>query len=270
MTFFGFTKILTQLAYPLGIAIALLVVAVVLLRRQRVRAARRLVVVAILLLWIPSTPAISHHLNTWLESLYAPVQVEDSPSAGAIVLMGGMIAPPYPPLEWMDLNDSVDRILHAGRLWRAGKAPILIASGGGGPYTGPVKPADAMADLLVEWGVARDAIVLERRSRNTYENALYSKELLDERGIHDVLVVTSAAHMLRSLAVFRSLGLNAIPAATDFSGGVAVDYANAVLWMPDAGALRATAAGIKEYLGIAVYWLRGWIHLDALRSAMRG
>ena len=123
-----------------------------------------------------------------------------------------------------------------------------------------------MADLLVEWGIPREALVLERRSRNTYENALYSKELLDERGIRDVLVVTSAEHMWRSLAVFRSLGLEAIPAATDYSGGVDISYASPEVWLPSAGTLEGVAASLKEYMGVFVYWLRGWIRSDALRN----
>jgi len=260
MTFFRLTKIATQLVYPLSLAIALVIAAYVLLRRRRERAARRVLVAAIVLLWIPSMPVVSFHLRNALEMRFPPVQPADAPTAGAIVLLGGALSVPHPPLFWMDLNQSADRILHAARLWRAGKAPLVISSGGGGSYTGgPQTPADAMADLLVEWGVPRDAILLERRSRDTWENALFSKELLDERGIRDVLVVTSAAHMPRSLAVFRSLGLNALPAATDYAGGASIDHSNPTVWLPDAGALWATAAGVKEYLGIAVYWMRGWI-----------
>ena len=265
MTWFRLTKILTQLVYPLAIALALLVGAAVLLRRGRVRRAERWLWAGIALLWIASLPALSFQLNDWLEMRYAPVRPEDAPQAGAIVLLGGAIAPPYPPLYWMDLNEAADRIVHASRLWRAGKAPIIVVSGGGGPFTGgPQVPADAMADLLVEWGIPRDALVLERRSRNTWENALYSKELLDARGIHDVLVVTSASHMTRALAVFRTLGLHAIPAGTDYSGGATMLYSNPLVWLPDVGALRASGGVLKELVGIAVYWARGWIRLDTL------
>jgi uncharacterized SAM-binding protein YcdF (DUF218 family) len=268
---FALVKILTQLFYPLCIALALMAIALVQLARRRLPAGRRLLVAALLVLVPPSLPACGFPLLSWLESRYPPVVPESTPSAGAIVLLGGAISPRHPPLDWTDLNGAVDRIFHAARLWRAGKAPIVVSSGGGGPYIGgPQTPSEAMADILVELGVSRDAIVLEKQSRNTYENALYSKRLLDERGIRDVLVVTSASHMLRALSVFRSLGLQAIPAPTDFETGGAIDYTWPSVWIPDAGALAETGVAVKEYLGIAVYMARGWIHLDALQSALRG
>jgi uncharacterized SAM-binding protein YcdF (DUF218 family) len=271
VSFFALSKVLTQLVYPLSIALLLLVAALVSLQRSRVRTARRFLVAAIALLWIASLPVVGYHVLDGLERRFPPVQPEATPSAGAIVLLGGAIAPPYPPRYWAELNGSADRIVHASRLWRAGKAPIVVSSGGGGPYTGgPQTPAEAMADLLVEWGVPRDAIVLERKSKTTYENALYSKQLLDERGIQDVLVVTSAAHMTRALAVFRSLGLHATAAPTDYETGGLIDYRNPTIWLPDASTLSGTASALKEYLGILVYWLRGWIHTDALRSVLAG
>ena len=82
--------------------------------------------------------------------------------------------------------------------------------------------------------------------------------------------MTSAAHMTRALAVFRSLGLRATPAPTDYRTGGLIDYSNPTIWLPDVGALSATSAALKEYLGILVYWVRGEIHTDALRSVLRG
>jgi uncharacterized SAM-binding protein YcdF (DUF218 family) len=264
MTFYRLSKILTQLAYPLSVGLVLIAVAAILLARSRTRAARRLLAAGVALVWLPAMPVCGHQMVSPLELRFPPVQPADAPPADAIVLLGGAIAPPHPPLHWMDLNDSADRIVHAARLYRAGKAPWIVVSGGGGPYTGgPQTPADAMAELLVEWGIPRDALVLERESRTTYENAVNSKVLLDARGLHRVLVVTSAQHMWRSLAVFRSLGLDAIPAGTDY-GSNAVNYGAVLSWLPDAGALRGTTGALKEYMGIGVYWARGWIRSDQL------
>jgi uncharacterized SAM-binding protein YcdF (DUF218 family) len=237
----------------------------VLLWRERTRAARRCLAAGIATIWIASTPICGQQLNAPLELRWRPVAAEAAPSADAIVLIGGALAPPGPPLHWMDLSASVDRLVHAARLYRAGKAPVIVVSGGGGPYPDePVKPADAMADLLVEWGLPRDALLLERRSRTTFENALYTKEILDARGLRRVLVVTSAQHMWRTLAVFRSLDIDAIPAGTDYAKNTGVDLATPGAWLPDAGVLRTTTMALKEYMGIAVYWARGQIRWDAL------
>jgi uncharacterized SAM-binding protein YcdF (DUF218 family) len=263
MISYRMTKLLTQLAYPLCVGLLLSLIGLILLWRGRTRAARACLVAGIAGVWVPSLPVVGFHLNSPLELRYAPVQPADAPSADAIVLLGGAISPPHPPLHWMNLNESVDRLVHAARLYRAGKAPLIVVSGGGGHRQGQQRPADAMADLLVEWGLPREALLLERRSRNTWENALYTKELLDARGIHRVLVVTSAKHMWRSLAVFRTLGLDAIPAGTDYSGN-RIDYASPMAWLPDAGALHGSSGALKEYLGIFVYWLRGQIRWDAL------
>jgi uncharacterized SAM-binding protein YcdF (DUF218 family) len=192
------------------------------------------------------------------------VSPEQAPSASAIVLLGDGVAPGMPPRNWADLYDSADRIVHASRLFRAGKAPLVVAAGGSGWRSAAAqKPADAMADLLVEWGVPRDAILLERESRTTYENAIYTRKLLEARGIDGpVLLVTSAAHMWRSMAVFESAGMRAIPAATDYEPA-GIDLGDPRIWLPDVDALQDANGAIKEYLGVLVYRLRGQIHAGA-------
>jgi uncharacterized SAM-binding protein YcdF (DUF218 family) len=108
-----------------------------------------------------------------------------------------------------------------GTALSAGKARFVIASGGA-LRKGPAETY-AMAALLTAWGVPQEAIILETASRNTYENAINSKRLLEAHGLHQVLLVTSALHMPRALALFRALGIDAGPAPTDFevveSGG---------------------------------------------------
>lgn len=253
------SKLLTRLASPLPIALLLLLVAFVLLARGRTRTARCWLGAGLGLLWIASTPVVSFHAVHSLEAPFPAVAIADTPAADAIVLLGGGLSPPRAPHQRIELNEAVDRIFHAAHLLRAGKAPFVIASGGGVDYTeGMPRPADSMGDVLVELGVPRDAVVLERQSRTTAENALYSKPLLEERGAHRILLVTSAAHMRRSVAVFRSLGFEVIPAPTDFAT-TTVDYANLGAWIPDPGALTSTTAALKEYAGILVYRLRGQI-----------
>lgn len=260
MNGFLLTKIATQLVYPLSISIALSVVGLVSLARGRSRRAGVLLGLSLAILWVAATPVVGFAVKESLEARYAPVPPEQAQSAAAIVLLGDAVAPGTPPRNWPDLNESADRIVHASRLYRAGKAPFVVATGGGDASSTAVqKPADTTADLLVEWGVPRDAILLERESRTTYENAFYTRKMLEARGIDGpVLLVTSAAHMRRSMAVFESAGLRAIPAATDYGPG-RIDLGDPRVWLPDAGALYGTNGAIKEYLGMLVYRLRGQI-----------
>lgn len=258
------SKLLTRLASPLPIGLLLLCIATLMLSRGSARAARRWLGAGLLLLWIASTPVVAFHAIRSLEARYPAVSIAETPDADAIVLLGGGLTPPRPPHERIELNEAVDRIFHAAHLLRAGKAPLVLVSGGGADYRDDQqRPADSMADVLVELGVPREALVLERRSRTTAENARFSKPLLDERGAHRILLVTSAVHMRRSAAVFRSLGFDVIPAPADFATTTA-NYANPGAWIPDPGALVGTTAALKEYAGILVYWLRGEIHSDAL------
>jgi len=249
------SKLATQLAYPLDLALFLAALGAALAWRGRARAGAALVAVAVVGLWMASAPALVIPLMRAVESRYAEVPPEDAPVAGAIVLLGGGVHP-YDPSQHRSpqLNAAGDRVLHAARLYRAGKAPLVIATGaalGEGPE---LAQAEAAARLLVEAGVPRDAIVSEPRSRTTWEDARFVKELVDARGIRDVLLVTSALHMPRALSVFERFGVHAIPAPTDFEADAV--RTGLLGWLPDVGALDMTSRVYKEYLGALVYALR--------------
>ena len=250
-------KILTQLAYPFNLSLALLLVAAILLwRRQQL--GLPVLGFALVWLWFWAMPMISHTLWLSLEKPFSDEPVETLQQADAIVVLGGGIRPAMPPrFAYPDLYSYADRIWHAARIYRSGKAPRVIVSGGNLPWLGERQTeAEAMRSVLIELGVASEAIVLERDSRSTRENAAYTARLLSELGIERVLLVTSAFHMQRALASFRAVGIDAIPAPTDFQA-VPEDQ-HLLRWLPDIGALLASSIAIKEYLGLWVYRWRGW------------
>ncbi|NLW71329.1 MAG: YdcF family protein, partial [Chloroflexi bacterium] len=116
-------------------------------------------------------------------------------------------------------------------------------------------------------GVPENALILENESQNTYENALKAKEILTELEIEQILLVTSAMHMPRSVALFEKQGFEVIPLPVDFSvtqndsaekqnGG----WVNRVLnVIPSASNLALTTSALKEYLGMLIYTLQGWM-----------
>jgi uncharacterized SAM-binding protein YcdF (DUF218 family) len=167
-----------------------------------------------------------------------------------------------------DLSGASDRVWHAARLYEAGKAPLVIASGGTLPWKDQVfREAPVMKQLLTSWGVPADSILLESESANTYQNAVHTAELLAERGLERVLLVTSALHMRRALATFRSAGVTALPTPTDYR--VVEGPVTLLDLFPSAGALDGSTAAIREYVGYVVYDWRGWI-AGRMRSGAHG
>ena len=165
------------------------------------------------------------------------------------------------------MSEEGDRVFYGAQLYREGKAPIVIASGGRIEWKGSGPPESGdIAVILETLGVPKEAIIEEPRSLNTYENALYVRQILQEKGIKRVLLVTSAMHMPRSLLIFKRQGIEAIPAPTDFlvteadinetSSTPQAILLNAV---PDADNLYKTTRALKEYLGRVVYSLKGWL-----------
>jgi len=124
-----------------------------------------------------------------------------------------------------------------------------------------------MAEVLFLTGVPREDVWLQGRSQNTYEDALYCAELLSEKGVQRVLLVTSAMHMPRSVALFEKQGIEVVPAPTDFkvteaiwadlTGGTPQEII--ISFIPNVSNLSLTSAALKEYLGFWVYRLRGWV-----------
>ncbi len=209
---FFLSKLLPVFVYPLGAAIVLALVALILSIANFRRVSRVLLGATVLGLWIASTPAFSDWLALRLEMQHPPRLSVDFAPVDAIVLLGGIISQPLPPRVSADLGEPADRLLLALRLYRIGKAPHIVITGGNLPWQTAVKPeSELLADLLVELGVPRSALTLDRESRNTYENAQNTARIFAEEGWKSGILVTSGMHMPRALATFRKAGLNLAP-----------------------------------------------------------
>ncbi len=253
------SKILPLFVYPLNVSLALGVVGLCLAAVGRRRAAVWAGAGAVVILWVASTPWTAMLLLGELERRYPPVATDALPRADAIVLLGGGLGLPLPPRQSADLNNYADRVLYAARLFRAGIAPRVIVSGGNVfPQSGVAAEAHYAAELLGEWGVPAAAILTETTSRNTYENALQTRQLLNRHNLERVLLVTSGFHMPRALAVFTSAGVVAAPAVSDVIM-VRHDAPGVLRFIPNASALETTTLACKEYLGLMVYRWRGWL-----------
>lgn len=262
--FLFLSKLLPLFIYPLGLACVLLILALVLIWR-RPRWAAGAIAGALTLLLLGSNTWVSDRLVRSLEWQYQPL--DPVPEAEAIVVLGGATRPPVAPRPWVEISEAGDRVLYSAWLYNQGKAPVMIMSGGRIDWKegGPPESSD-MAILAEVMGVPKDAILQDPTSLNTYQNAVNVKQILQNRDIDEILLVTSAMHMPRSLMIFKKLGINAIPTPTDYQittqwqqVGSTTREARLLSLLPDAEKLYYLSRAMKEYIGIVIYRLRGWL-----------
>ncbi|HRQ39551.1 MAG TPA: YdcF family protein [Chloroflexota bacterium] len=260
--FFFLSKTLPLFIYPIGLVCILLIVAVFLWRRRGWQTA--VLLTAFFLLYLAANPLVSLWLARSLEWRYLPP--DPLPQVDVIVVLGGSTTIAGYPQTTVGLNDAADRLWYAAWLYHEGAADRLLLTGGKLPGNA-ISEAERMAEALRLMGVPDEAMLLEAESMNTYENAVFSKTMLQAHDMETVLLVTSAIHMPRSVAIFTKQGIEVIPAPTDYEF-VQPDWeegenAGWFYWglslLPDADALELTTSGLKEYVGILIYRLRGWL-----------
>jgi uncharacterized SAM-binding protein YcdF (DUF218 family) len=244
MTSLFLAKLLPIFVYPLGAAILVGALALALSFTNWRRIGQALLGLALLTLWIAATPICANWLNWRLQSELAPLSVSPLPQSDVIVLLGG-IGP-------------LDRIVDTLRVYRAGKAPLIVISGGNQPWRACAVPeAESISDVLVGLGIPFSALILETQSRNTRENAVNTAAIFKAHGWRTGLLVTSGAHMPRALAAFQKMGISLVPAVTNTYAGPP-QVVSLLDLLPDAKALARTTSAIKEMIGLCVYRFRGW------------
>jgi uncharacterized SAM-binding protein YcdF (DUF218 family) len=252
------SKLLPVFVYPLGLAIFIGLATLILLLFRFYRTAAALLALSLALLWLGSTPLFANWLFSRLETEYPAVSIEGLPKADVVIVLGGILGQPTPPREAPVASPTYDRLLQTARIYRAGKVNAVLVSGGNLPWTGGYEPESVLiADLLVELGVPRDAIVLDTESANTHENAVNSAAIMHQRNWRTALLVTSGAHMPRAMATFRRAGVNPIAAPADVEV-TDPSFETLLDLMPDSGALHRTTGALKEYLGFLAYRVFGW------------
>ena len=262
--FLYLSKLLPLFFYPLGLACLSLVAALIFLQK-RPPIAGFCIALALLVLLLSSNGWIPLYLVKSLEWQHLPPR--ELPTAEAIVVLGGSTRSAYPPRPTVDLQEQGDRVIYAAQLYRQQKAPLIILSGGriGWMGSGAAEAKD-MATILTSIGIPSEALIEEPDSLNTYQNAVNVKKILVERNIQKVLLVTSAMHMPRSLLIFKKQTIDAIPAPTDFlvSEGElaelsATPKAAILSLIPKSDRLDKFTNAVKEYIGLVIYRLRGWL-----------
>jgi uncharacterized SAM-binding protein YcdF (DUF218 family) len=240
--------------YPVGLSITLLIVGSIFIVRRRMKIGTIFALAALACMILFSSTFVSRALMRGLETQYE--QKTDYPQVSAIVLLTGSPQPPIPPRHYVEAGAAADRMLHAVRLLKQGKAPVLVITGTCASCIGKRTDTEASLtkQLISELCSAKDEqIVLEEQARTTREHGIYCKKLFeDHHWAKSVILVTSAYHMPRSVAIFKKQGFTVFPAPTDFH------FDNTIIksvydFFPTSTALDLSTTALHEYYGMIGY-----------------
>ena len=178
------------------------------------------------------------------------------------VILGGVTKPGRGPGDRVYFDRGADRVVHPLFLYNEGKIDKFIVSGGTGRlvYANYVE-GPSLALALKTFGVDPNDIIVEDLSRNTRENAVFSKRIIDSlwtSGEPNILIVTSAAHMPRAKRCFAKLNMKFDYLTTDFLGHNR-ELGFDKLILPQIDALTKWSKLMKEWVGIIAYKLAGYI-----------
>lgn len=254
--FFVLSKLLTYLLMPLGLCLALALAAFLVKNR---RWKRVLAWAALVVFLVFSNKTLGTWLLRWHEPSPVALQSLQGPYDAAIVLGG--VTKSRQPRDRVFLSEGADRLFHPLMLYKKGLVKKLVLSGGGAKLMGKKHArteAERMAEVLRYAGVPQEAILLEKASRNTYENARNTAQLLqNQKPGGRYLLVTSAFHMPRARACFAKAGLRVAPFPVDFRAGPIRPRPESFL--PSTQGLRTWSLLLHEWMGLGVYWLVGYV-----------
>lgn len=257
--FFFLSKTLGVMLLPVNFLIGAGVVGAVLLFTRLATVGRRLLIVSIVLLAIMGFSPLGKLLLYPLEQRFPPWDQSRGAPDG-IVILGGAIDPELSAAHGRATpTRSADRIIAAAALARQYPNARIVFSGGNANLLSDdsAKEADYAFSVFESLGIARDRLTMERRSRNTRENAEFSRAIAKPKNGERWLLVTSAFHMPRSIGLFRKAEFIVEPYPVDWRVGRADSL---LAFSPIAvEGLERTDLAVREWMGLAAYWATGSI-----------
>lgn len=254
--FFVGAKILGFFALPSNVLMSIGLLGLVLLAFGWRRAGLGLSAASIALLAAFGLSPIGNLLILPLEQRFPAWDASRGVPDGIVILGGSFDTVTAPARGEVSLNEAAERLTVVAELARRYPDARIVFSGGSGRliYRGTTE-ATLATRLFDSFGISRSRIAVEDRSRDTFENAMYSKEMAQPRAGERWLLVTSAYHMPRAVAVFRRADFPVEPYPTDWRTRGPAD-----LWRPFnsvADGLKRVDTAAHEWVGLVVYWLSG-------------
>jgi uncharacterized SAM-binding protein YcdF (DUF218 family) len=229
----------------------------------RRRWAKKLLFVTICLIVVLHSGIFGYFLKYPLESSYPPLidPTKAEPYDAIVVLTAGTIPAegfiPFPSID----RSMFRRLEEAWRIYQFRPKPIVVSGGHVNPFTRPKDENRIARDYLIRWGVPKSDVLAEDQSRDTFESAVEMEKFLRQKGWKRYLLVTSAAHMPRSMLAFQAKAPEPIPAPGDFSLGKF--ELEPFQFFPGESAAKEILVSLHEYVGLVNYYWRVFFSKDS-------
>jgi uncharacterized SAM-binding protein YcdF (DUF218 family) len=256
--FFVLSKTLGYLMLPTNLLIGIGLLGVILLATRLASFGRKLAIFALVLLAISAFSPLGNLLLYPLEARFPPWDAARGAPDGIIVLGASIEADLSAEHGTPVVRSSPDRIIAAAALaHRYPNARVVFSGGSGNLISNDAREADYAGAIFESLGIAKSRLIMERRSRNTQENAEFSKVLVAPKEGERWLLVTSAFHMPRSVGLFRKAGFDVEPCPVDWRVGGRDDLLTFTSFAVDG--LRRTDLAAREWMGLIAYRATGKI-----------
>ena len=254
--FFLLSKTVGFMLLPTNFLIGLGLFGAILLVTRYARVGRRLMAAALVLLAVCAFSPLGYVLLYPLEQRFPPWDPARGVPDG-IVILGASIEADLSTAHGVPVvRGAPDRIIRAAMLAYAyPNARVVFSGGSANLISNDAREADFAASIFEGLGIAKSRLIMERRSRNTLENAEFSRDLVNPKPGERWLLVTSAFHMPRSVGLFRKAGFAVEPYPVDWRSGDRIDLA--AFSSVGAEGLTRTDAAIREWMGLIAYRLAG-------------
>ena len=253
--FFILSKILHFLISPMTWILIVLFWALITKDEKR---RKRLLKGGVLLFLFFSNPFIlDEFMRKWEVPALSDSALKENYDVG--IVLGG-IASYDVQLDRVQINRSADRLMQAVRLFREGKIKMILFTGGSGSILHQdVKEGELVKRLLLQMNVPDSSIIIENNSKNTHENAVESKVILEKNiSSGKYLLITSGFHMNRAMGCFKEAGLNVTPFVTDrYSGRRKWEFDHLII--PNVYTLSNWNTLMHEWVGVLSYKMMGYL-----------
>lgn len=255
--FFYVSQLFSFLVMPLTVILIFLISGFLV---KSVAWKKRLTGIGILMLLIFTNNALSTSvINAWEPAF---ITIKTLPEYEIGIVLTGVTNINKTADDRTFFDKGADRATHAVQLYKEGKIKrILITGGQGFRPRNNQKEAILLANFMITAGVPERDIIIEDEAKNTWENALFTKRILEKRRENPnqrFLLITSAFHMKRAEGCFRKIGLQVDPYPVDYYGNDNPFNIRSLI-QPSPNSLTLWHKLTKEWIGILVYKMAGYI-----------